>query len=70
MIDAGHAGRGHGSAALGLLLAVAFARPEVTMAVDDFPASRAVAERLFSRHGFVRQGGQVLLAREAFESRS
>lgn len=64
VIEASCAGRGFGSAALALLVAEAFSRPEVELLVDDFPASRAAAERLFAAHGFVRHGDRVVLARE------
>ena len=66
VIEARQAGRGYGSAALALVLAAAFARPDVDAVVDGFPADRAVAERLFHAHGFVRTGGTVRLARSAY----
>ena len=69
VIEARHAGRGYGTAALQLLLDEAFARPEVLACVDEFPQSRAAAEGLFRRRGFDRQGGRVVLTRATFETR-
>jgi len=63
VIEAAHAGRGHGSAALRLLVAEALGRLDVAVVADEFPASREAAERLFRRHGFVRDGARVTLAR-------
>lgn len=66
LVAAPHSGRGVGAAALRLLLARAFSRPDVARAVDVFPPDRARAEALFRRLGFVREGPRVVLTRAAY----
>jgi RimJ/RimL family protein N-acetyltransferase len=65
VIDARHAGHGHGSRALALLVAQAFRRPDVHRVVDEYPADREPAETVFVRAGFVRQDRIVVLTRPA-----
>lgn len=67
LVTAAHAGRGVGTAALRLLLAEAFARPDVARAVDEFPPDREPAARVFARLGFVRDGARVVLTRAAYD---
>lgn len=67
LVAAAHGGRGAGEAALRLLLARVFARPDVARAVDEFPRDRAPAEALFRRFGFVRDGAAVVLTRAAYD---
>lgn len=67
LVAAEHAGRGVGTAALRLLLAEAFARPDVSRAVDDFPPDREPAGTTFRRLGFVRDGDRVVLTRAAYD---
>lgn len=67
LVVAAHAGRGLGTAALRLLLAEAFARPDVARAVDDFPPDREPAATVFARLGFVRDGDRVVLTRAAYD---
>lgn len=66
LVAAAHAGRGVGTAAVRLLLAEVFARPDVARAVDEFPPDREPAATVFARLGFVRDGDRVVLTRTSY----
>jgi RimJ/RimL family protein N-acetyltransferase len=68
VIHAEHRGKGYAEAALRLLCEKAFDEFELPYVIDEFPADRNAAERIFTKLGFVRENNELLrLTRERYK---
>lgn len=67
VIEAKYRGKGYAEETLSLLCNVAFNKLNLDAIYDDFPTTRTVAEKVFSKVGFVREDDEfVVLTKERY----